>query len=192
MRTAVSERVESIIGPSLEAMGYALVCARLFDGTHRGRLQVMIDRCDGRLISVDDCANASTAISALLDVEDPIAGAYDLEVSSPGLDRPLVKPEDFTRYANEEVKLETVLPIEGRKRFKGVLQGIDTENNVQMLVDGVVHAIAFTNVAEAKLVVTEAVVRRFLAAQKAQEKEDKKLRKQPKKAASGKGKKKAE
>jgi ribosome maturation factor RimP len=116
--------VERVIAPSLQAMGYEVVRV-LFMGSHRPVLQVMIERTDRQALDVEDCADVSRAVSALLDVEDPIAGSYTLEVSSPGIDRPLIRPGDFERFAGFEAKLETRAPIDGRKRFRGRLMGLD-------------------------------------------------------------------
>ena len=116
--------IERLIAPALDAMGYAVVRVRL-SGGRRPTLQVMMERLDGRGISLDDCAEVSRALSALLDVEDPIAGAYALEVSSPGIDRPLTRPADFERFAGREATVETRVPISGRRRFRGRLVGID-------------------------------------------------------------------
>jgi len=122
-----AQRIERLIEPALTAMGYELVRVMLRGG-HSPTLQIMAERKDGAAMSVDDCADISRAISALLDVEDPIAGAYTLEVSSPGIDRPLVKPADYERFAGFEARLETVLPVAGRKRFRGRLMGLAGED----------------------------------------------------------------
>jgi ribosome maturation factor RimP len=116
-------RIERIVGPSLEAMGYEIVRVQL-SGGRSPTVQIMVERRDARALTVDDCAGVSRAVSALLDVEDPIAGAYQLEVSSPGIDRPLVRPKDFERFAGCEVKLETGDAVEGRRRFRGRLLGL--------------------------------------------------------------------
>jgi ribosome maturation factor RimP len=115
-----------MIEPSLADMGYELVRVKMI-GTTRRTLQIMAERSDEKAMSVEDCADISRQVSALLDVEDPIPGAYVLEVSSPGIDRPLVRAKDFERFAGFEVKLETALPIEGRKKFRGKLLGLDGE-----------------------------------------------------------------
>ncbi len=122
-----AQRIERLIEPALTAMGYELVRVMLRGG-HSPTLQIMAERHDGVAMTVDDCADISRAISALLDVEDPIAGAYTLEVSSPGIDRPLVKPADYERFAGFEARLETVLPVAGRKRFRGRLMGLAGED----------------------------------------------------------------
>lgn len=119
----IQDRIEAIIGPSLTDMGYGIVRVR-FAGGSRATLQIMAERLDGVGMSVDDCSEISRVASALLDVEDPIPTAYELEVSSPGIDRPLVRRPDFDRFAGFEVKIETSRPVEGRKKFKGVLDGL--------------------------------------------------------------------
>jgi ribosome maturation factor RimP len=119
----LAERVERMIAPALEAMGFEVVRIRL-SGGGRANLQVMAERRDGAPMSVDDCADISRTVSALLDVEDPIPGTYTLEVSSPGVDRPLVKERDFARFAGMQARIETKRPIAGRRRFRGRLGGI--------------------------------------------------------------------
>ena len=100
-----TRQIEQMIEPSLAAMGYEIVRVHI-SGGHRPILQIMIERIDGREITVDDCADSSRAISALLDVEDPLPTAYELEVSSPGIDRPLTRPKDFERFAGHLAKIE--------------------------------------------------------------------------------------
>ena len=123
-----AQRIERLIEPALLAMGYELVRVAMQGGESRPTLQVMAERKDGVAMSVDDCADISRTISALLDVEDPIASAYTLEVSSPGIDRPLVKRADFERFAGFEARIETVQPVAGRKRFRGRLMGVAGED----------------------------------------------------------------
>ena len=108
----LEERISVLVAPSLDAMGYELVRV-LLQGRQRQVLQIMAERRDGRIMTVDDCADISRALSALLDVEDPIPSAYTLEISSPGIDRPLVRACDYVRYAGFEVKVETRLPSKG-------------------------------------------------------------------------------
>ena len=114
--------ITRIIEPSLEAMGYRLVRVALM-GARQATLQVMAERHDAAAMTVDDCAQISRSISALLDVADPIAGAYTLEVSSPGIDRPLVRPEDYDRFAGFAARIELSAPQDGKKRFRGRLLG---------------------------------------------------------------------
>jgi ribosome maturation factor RimP len=123
-----AQRIERLIEPALTAMGYDLVRVALQGGESRPTLQIMAERKDGVGMTVDDCADISRTLSALLDVEDPIASAYTLEVSSPGIDRPLVKRADFERFAGFEARIETVQPVAGRKRFRGRLMGVTGED----------------------------------------------------------------
>ncbi len=116
--------VERLIAPAVAAMGYDIVRV-LLSGKQRPRLQIMAERQDGAGMLVEDCVALSRAIEAILDVEDPIAKAYELEVSSPGIDRPLTRSSDFERFAGFEVKLETSPPHEGRRRWIGRLLGLE-------------------------------------------------------------------
>jgi len=134
-------------------MGYRVVRVLLMGG-RRATLQVMAERIDGQPMSVEDCAEISRTVSALLDVNDPIAGAYDLEVSSPGLDRPLLRREDYARFAGFEAKIELNRPVEGRRRFRGKLLGLEGDV-VRLLVDAVPLALPIADVARAKLVITD-------------------------------------
>ncbi len=118
-----TDAIERLIEPSLEALGYRVVRVVLSGGPG-ATLQVMAERRDDVPMSVDDCALISHSVSALLDVADPIPGAYRLEVSSPGVERPLVKPADFDRFAGREARIELTLPVRGRKRFRGRLNGV--------------------------------------------------------------------
>jgi ribosome maturation factor RimP len=148
-----TREIEAIIAPSLEAMGYSLVRTQIGAG-RRPVLQIMAEPRDERAMTVDDCADISRAVSALLDVEDPIPGAFTLEVSSPGLDRPLTRREDYARFAGQEAKLETRLPVDGRKRFKGRLLGLDGEAVKLSTAEGEA-AIPLADIAKAKLVITD-------------------------------------
>jgi len=114
------KRIEAIIEDPLSARGYSVVRVQL-GGSNRKVLQVMIERLDGAAITVEDCSTASRLISVLLDVQDPIRDSYVLEVSSPGLERPLVKPQDYQRFCGQNVVVATCQPINGRKRFQGRL-----------------------------------------------------------------------
>ena len=145
--------VSTIVEPAIAPLGYALVRVQI-QGRQRPRLQVMVERADETLITLDDCARLSTVISALLDAHDPIAGSYVLEVSSPGVDRPLVRLQDFARFQGHVARIETARPIEGRKRFTGRLLGHDGAD-VRVEVAGETVALPFADIAKAKLVVTE-------------------------------------
>lgn len=161
----MAARIGDLIRPTVEAMGFGLVRVR-FMGGGRPRLQVMAERGDGTM-SVDDCAALSRALSALLDVEDPIRSEYVLEVSSPGIDRPLVRLEDFVRFAGHEARLELVRLLDGRKRFRGRLMGLEGDTVLLEDEGGVCHRLPFALIEEAKLVLTEALVSESLRREEA-------------------------
>jgi len=145
-----------IIEPSLEAMGYRLVRVA-FLGARRGTLQIMAERLDGVPMTVDNCTEISRSVSALLDVADPIAEPYMLEVSSPGIDRPLVRPEDYDRFAGFEARIELSEPVDGRKRFRGRLLGRapDAADHVRMIGETGEVQLPLATIAKAKLVLTD-------------------------------------
>lgn len=153
----IVERVERLVEPAIAAMGFELVRVRLSGGRSRRVLQIMAEPHAAATMNVDDCAEISRTVSALLDVEDPIAGSYTLEVSSPGLDRPLVRAGDYDRFAGSEVRVETRRPIGGRKRFRGRLVGRRGED-VVVAVGDVEHAIPFDEVLRGKLMLTDAAI----------------------------------
>lgn len=156
--------LEPIIEPAVQAAGYRLVRLRLMGG-HIKTLQIMAERADGTM-NVDDCAALSRALSEFLEREDPIEGEYHLEVSSPGIDRPLTRQSDFARWAGHEAKLELHAPDEsGRKRFKGMLLGLDG-NDVEIEVEGARLKFPFRAVAEAKLVLTDRLIQEDLKGRK--------------------------
>jgi ribosome maturation factor RimP len=160
-----ADRIEKLIAPSVEAMGYDLIRVRLA-GTARPVLQIMAERPDGTM-NVDDCAAISRAVSAILDVEDPIAGEYELEVSSPGIDRPLVRLKDFERYCGFVAKIEAQEPLtsaNGQKRFRGQITSVDG-TLVHVDCDGGSVAIEYDNIASAKLVLTDELVEASLRSQ---------------------------
>ena len=150
------EALERLVEPPLDGLGYDLVRVRLGGGSAR-TLQVMAERKDRAEMTVENCAEISRAVSALLDVADPIPGAYTLEVSSPGLDRPLVRLSDYDRFIGREARVEIRQPVEGRKRFKGRLAGVRGEN-VLMMCDGVEREIPFERVARGKLLLSDALI----------------------------------
>lgn len=154
----VIEKIRQAIEPSLDDMGYTIVLLRLMDGARRKTLQVMAERKDETGMSFDDCTDISRTVGALLEVEDPITGAYDLEVCSPGLDRPLTRLSDFTRYAGYEAKIEAHIPIDGRKRFKGTIGKTKGETIHISMPEGEVD-IPHNNIRTAKLVMTETLLK---------------------------------
>jgi ribosome maturation factor RimP len=156
-------QVERLIAPSVEAMGFVLVQVRFIGGRNHPTLQVMAERRDEVEMTVEDCAELSRAISALLDVEDPVPTSYQLEVSSPGIDRPLVRLEDYERFAGHAARLETERPIDGRKRFKGKLLGV-ADGRIRLSLDdtGTDAEIPFAAVSKAKLVLTDELIAQSL------------------------------
>lgn len=156
--TVRAEALRSLIEPTLESMGYALVRVMLAGGVGRQTVQIMAERVDGADMSVDDCSDISEAVSAILDVEDPISGAYTLEVSSPGIDRPLVKRADYERFAGFEAKLETAQPVGGRKRFRGRVLGTSADAVRVRLDTGEEMELPLDGIAKAKLVLTDELI----------------------------------
>jgi ribosome maturation factor RimP len=154
------EIIERMIAPSLESMGFRLVRVSLGGGS-RPVLQIMAEPSDGSNMNVEHCADISRAVSALLDVEDPIKLAYTLEVTSPGIDRPLMSREDFKKYAGFDVKFESERLIDGRKRFRGILDGIDAQDRVSVTDEKGTIAVPFTEVRKAKLLLTDALLKAF-------------------------------
>lgn len=157
--TGPALRVAKLVEPVLDSMGFRLVRVKLSGPS----LQIMAERPDG-LFSIDDCEQASRAISPVLDLEDPIPSHYRLELSSPGIDRPLVRAEDFERWAGHEAKIEMATPQAGRKRFRGNLEGY-TDGEVRLFIDNpeggtekVLVGLPFDAIADAKLVLTDALI----------------------------------
>jgi ribosome maturation factor RimP len=159
--TGAALRVATLIEPVLANLGFRLVRVRMSGASGR-TLQIMAERPDGTM-TIDDCETASRAISPLLDVEDPVSGRYDLEVSSPGIDRPLVRREDFERWAGHEAKIEMLAPHAGRRRFRGILGGF-VDGEVRLFLDQpsggerVTVSLPFAGIAEAKLVLTDELI----------------------------------
>jgi ribosome maturation factor RimP len=154
--TQVQERVAALIAGPLEGLGYELVRVQL-SGGNRPVLQVMAERADGAAMTVEDCAEISHTVSALLDAEDPIAGPYTLEVSSPGIDRPLTRPRDFERFAGFEARIETHQVIGGRRRFKGRLLGLEGDF-VSLSVEDATVRLPIEAIAKARLVLTDELI----------------------------------
>ncbi|MDT1060697.1 ribosome maturation factor RimP [Paracoccus sp. CPCC 101403] len=166
-KTAIDRRIAEIISPVIEDLGFELVRLRL-QGGKTATLQIMADRPDGG-INVDDCADISTAVSAVLDVEDPLEDAYHLEVSSPGIDRPLTRMKDFATFEGYEARLETNQPIDGRKRFKGVLAGIEGDEvllNIEEAGEVQTIGLNFDWLSDAKLVLTDELIAEMLRQKK--------------------------
>jgi len=166
-KAAIDQRIAEIIAPVIEGMGYELVRVRLMSGKEQ-TLQIMAQKPDGT-IEVDECAEISTAVSAVLDVEDPILEAYTLEVSSPGIDRPLTRLKDFDQWNGYVAKIETTELIDGRRRFKGALAGTEGE---EVLIEIEEHGepltigLKFDWLSDAKLVLTDDLIRDVLRGRK--------------------------
>ena len=165
-KTAVDQKIYALIAPPIESMGFDVVRVRLMGGG-KPTLQIMVQKPDGT-IEVDNCAQVSNIISALLDVEDPILDAYTLEVSSPGIDRPLTRLADFDLWVGYGVKLETENLIDGRRRFKGEIVGTEGDEVLINIEEGTI-GLKFDWLANAKLVLTDDLIRDVLKARKSED-----------------------
>jgi ribosome maturation factor RimP len=155
--TGLEARLAALIAPRLELMGFELVRVAIL-GRDRPTVQVMADRADGGQISIDDCERISHDVSAAIDVEDPIPGAWTLEVSSAGIDRPLTRVKDWNRFAGHQARAETFMPQNGRKRFTGVVLGADETAARMRLDDGSEVVLPLHDIRKAKLVLTDALI----------------------------------
>jgi len=162
-KTLLESRILLIAKPIIQDMGFEVIRIRLIDGKSK-LIQIMIDSPKMN-ITVDDCANISNELSAAIDVEDPYEDAFNLEVSSPGIDRPLTRLCDFDQWSGYEAKLETTLAIEGQKRFKGILSGTDGDEILIKLDIGTI-GLKFDWLSDAKLILTDALIRETLQNQK--------------------------
>lgn len=159
-KTAEDARLLELLDPVAEAAGYEIVRLRLMGGDHARRLQVMAETPEGEMV-VEDCARLSRTLSEVLDAADPITGEYTLEVSSPGVDRPLTRLKDFENYEGYEARLELDRMAEGRKRFRGMLAGVDGDNvAIDLEGDEATALIPFSWIVEAKLVMTDDLMKR--------------------------------
>lgn len=158
---AAASHLEPIFEPVIERAGFKLVRLRIIGGANK-TLQVMAERIDGSM-NVEDCATLSHALLDFIEAEDPIEGDYEIEVSSPGIDRPLTRLMDFARWSGHEVKVELDPPIEGRRRFRGVLLGLDGQE-VGIRADGMDLKFPFRAIANAKLVLTDKLINEDLKA----------------------------
>lgn len=156
--------IYDMVAPTIENMGFDVVRIMTI-GQQNPTVQIMIERKDGENLVVDDCAAVSRAVSEILDEKDPIDGEYSLEVSSPGLDRPLTKLEHFARFAGYETKIETDTAVDGRKRFKGKIIALDNGDVIRFAMDDKEYNIPFDAVAKAKLVLTDELLNAFTEAQ---------------------------
>ena len=163
-KTVEDRQILELVDPIAESIGLSIVRVRLMGGTLRRRLQIMAERVIDNDISVEECARLSRAVSEVFDAADPISGEYLLEVSSPGIDRPLTRLIDFDLFEGFEARLETDRMVEGRKRFKGVLAGVEGDN-VAIDLDGEEDTalIPFEWVSDAKLILTDELLKRGAA-----------------------------
>ena len=150
-------KLTAIVAPRLEALGYELVRLAVL-GRDRPTVQVMADRADGGQIVVEDCEKISRYLSTVFDVEDPIPGAWNLEVSSAGIDRPLTRPKDWNRFAGHLARVEMLFPTDGRKRFSGIVLGADDKSGKLRLDDGSEVELPLRDIRRAKLVLTDALI----------------------------------
>ena len=167
-KTAIDRRMAEIVTPVIEGLGFELVRIRLMGGNTR-TLQIMADKPEGG-IEVDDCGAISTAVSVVLDVEDPLEDNYILEVSSPGIDRPLTRLKDFDMWAGYEARIETSELISGRRRFKGILAGTEGEEVLIEIEEGgapVTIGLQFDWLSDAKLILTDDLIAEMLRQRKA-------------------------
>jgi ribosome maturation factor RimP len=162
-KAAIDRRIAEIVTPVVEDMGFEVVRVRLMSGKDT-ILQIMVQRPDGQ-IEVDECGQISTALSAVLDVEDPILDEYNLEVSSPGIDRPLTRLKDFDQWEGFEAKVETDELIDGRRRFKGILAGTEGDEILITIPEGTI-GLKFDWLSDAKLVLTDELIRDVLRGRK--------------------------
>ena len=167
-KTAEDARLLELLDPVADAAGYAIVRLRLMGGDHQRRLQIMAERPGDGEMNVEDCARLSRAVSEVMDAADPIAGEYLLEVSSPGIDRPLTRLADFEHYEGYEARLELDRLAEGRKRFKGVLAGVDGQSiAIDLEGEAETALVPFAWITDAKLVLTDQLMKKGAAARAA-------------------------
>jgi ribosome maturation factor RimP len=155
--TTLEGKLAAIISPRLELMGFELVRVAVL-GRERPTVQIMADRADGSQITVEDCTQISHDVSAAIDVDDPIPGAWTLEVSSAGIDRPLTRVKDWNRFSGHLARVETFFPQNGRKRFAGIVLGADNDAARIRLDDGQEVALRHPDIRRAKLVLTDALI----------------------------------
>ncbi|MEM7680236.1 MAG: ribosome maturation factor RimP [Pseudomonadota bacterium] len=166
-KSPLEKKIEDLIRPAIEDLGFALVAITMTSETKSQVVQIMAEDPKTGNIKLDDCAKVSRAVSALLDVEDPINGAYRLEVGSPGIDRPLTRIEDFKTYEGFEAKIESSQPNEnGQKRFRGVLKGINGNGLITIDTDQGEYDVDFHGLIKAKLVLTDELIARSAQKQK--------------------------
>jgi ribosome maturation factor RimP len=163
--TGVAARVAAVVEPVVDGLGFRLVRVKV-SGQNGCTVQIMAEREDGTM-TVEDCEAVSRALSPVLDLEDPVERAYHLEISSPGIDRPLVRRQDFERWTGYEAKIEMAVPLAGRKRFRGVIRGVEGDNVALEMPDQKdgeepLARLPLSDLADARLVLTDELVRESL------------------------------
>ena len=156
-QSGLESRIAAAITPALEGLGFELVRVLVL-GRERPTVQVMADRADGQLINVRDCEDITHAVSAILDVDDPLPGAWNLEVSSAGIDRPLTRVKDWVRFAGHQARAEMAVPVEGRRRFTGIILGADGTAARLRVEDGTEVSLPFADLRRAKLILTDELI----------------------------------
>ena len=152
----INHKIAEIVYPILENMGYDLVRVLLM-GTQRQTLQIMVERKDNAIMTIKDCTSISRALSPVLEVEDPIKGSYALEVSSPGVNRPLIKPQDYVRFNGQNAKIETNLMINNRRKFNGIIKDFTKDNEVVIAINDETYNIPYESIKSAKLSVADEI-----------------------------------
>jgi len=163
----VEERVIALIEPTAAELGFRIVRVRL-SGNRRKRLQIMAERVSDGLMGIDDCSRLSRALAPVFDLEDPVQGEYDLEISSPGIDRPLIRTEDFERFIGFEAKVETAAMIDNRRRWRGIISAVDGDE-ITLTGDHGEAKLRVSGLSEARLVLTDKLIADDLRRAKAAE-----------------------
>lgn len=158
--TQQENRIHALLAPVVEDLGYRLVCTKITGDERDTILQVLAENPATGSINLDECAHISRALSATLDVEDPIQGAYNLEVSSPGLDRPLTCYDDVHRFSGHDVKLELDKPLQGQKRFRGIIEPVEDEAHIRITTKRDTYDLPFEAIANARLVVDDDILKK--------------------------------
>lgn len=155
--SSLEAKLAGLVGPTLTGMGYELVRVAVL-GKDKPTVQIMADRVDGTMIAIEDCEAISHAVGAVLDVDDPITGNWTLEVSSAGIDRPLTRIKDWNRFSGHKARAEVSFPVNGRKRFSGIVLGADATAARMRLDDGSEVSLPMSDVRKARLILTDALI----------------------------------
>ena len=163
MQTIQENKIAEIIDGTISALGYELVRVKMMGGAKSVKLQIMADRTDGKNMLVEDCEKISREISVILDVEDPITENYELEVSSPGIDRPLMKKKDFEAHVGDIAKISCKIPLlENMRKIRGRINEVEEASVFLEAEDGKIWQIEFDNIEDAKLVLTDELIKKYM------------------------------